>query len=131
MSDYVIMTNMSSSEGDDLDSDTEMPEEDRKEEEEDLKRRRRRRKEEATYGIFGDLDYTHYHSTGTAAADGDNDIAGVGMNRRQRRKLQQERLSKPVGFVSASASPSSMLTSQQQTTSAAQVKVDKHRRRSI
>ncbi len=122
MSDYVVMTNMSSSEGDDSDSDAEMPQ-DGKEEKEDLKRRQRRWKEEAIYGILGDMRDTHNHSTG-ASTDGDIDIAGVGMNRRQRRKLQQERLSKPVGFVSSSTNLASMTTRQQQATAAAQVKAE-------
>ncbi len=122
MSDYVVMTNMSSSEGDedDSDSDAEMPQ-DRKEEKEDLKHRQRIRKDEA---IYGDMGGAHNHSTG-ASTDGDIAIAGVGMNRRQRRKLQQERLSKPVGFVSASVNPASMTTKRQQATAAAaQVKVE-------
>ncbi len=125
MSDYVVMTNMSSSEGDedDSDSDAEMPQ-DRKEEKEDLKHRQRIRKDEAIYGVLGDMGGAHNHSTG-ASTDGDIAIAGVGMNRRQRRKLQQERLSKPVGFVSASVNPASMTTKRQQATAAAaQVKVE-------
>ncbi len=116
----MVMANMSSSEGEDSDSDVEMLQ-DRKEEKEYLKRRRRGRKEEATYGGFGDMDAAHNLSTGTA---GDGDIAGVGMNRRQRRKLQQERLSKPVGFVSASVNPVPMDNAiQKQTTVVAQENV--------
>ncbi len=109
---------MSSSEGDDSDSDIEMLQ-DQKEEKEDRERRRRGRKEEVTYGIFGDMDNVRNLSTGTAGGR-DSDIAGVGMNRQQRRKLQQERLSKPVGFVSASVNPASTATTQRQTTAAAQ-----------
>ncbi len=112
----MVMTNMSSSEGDNSDSDVEMLQ-DRKEEKEDFKRRRRRQKEETTYGIFGDMDNVRNLSTGTAGGV-DSDIASVGMNRRQRRKLQQERLSKPVGFVNASVNLAS--TAQRQTTAAAQ-----------